>query len=738
MAILNNDKQVARDGRKKTLKDEDGVVASLRDQIPRKLLKKVRGMKLGVKVSKLWSAENVHRAEYMERQEELLEDYDEFVEPTDSGPFQGSSTLHLPTPLIVAKALHARYLQALRATDPGPKARTAASVERQSTVADVMRYAVDDWGNQYTGFGDPLDTWVWNWTTRGEAYLKLRWEVRFTKFMDVVRRVIPGAPRTQIDEDGNERLEPVLRLVEQEEEIVKKVFEGPWLDEVPAEDVVVIGGKGIPQLSEATIHRDFLPASTLWTLVDRQIFDNKAVKKVIMSGPDSPTTGQGGNIKQRQAIKAGEAGIDKESDSDKYEILEAYLQVDIDDSGINSDVVLWVHNKTGEILSANYLHRMHKSGEIPIYRGVFHKRQNSDRPVGIIEIMHPLTTELDAMHNMNVDNGLISNMPWGFYRPTSSIQPETLSLSPGTLIPVDNPQADVFFPNLGNRTTFGFQEQAAIQQMIDRLTGISDLNLGVLSGQQGATRTATGTRAILGESNSNLNIHLRRLLTPYRSMLNGLLHMLQQRIPPGLSFRLTDSQGSDYWPYIRDAADIAGDFDFDIDFDSASSNPQIQAESSRLIYEVTSNPLDYQLGVISPQGRYEAIKNYLQKAVGVKTTSKYIQSPNIPRIFTPEEEAGRILRGIPTPVTPEGDHDGFSAYVEQLFNTPEMMEQFAPEDVQELELQRQRHQQMAAALEEQRARVRELSQQRQAAQTAANQAPTANVGAPGGEVAGQQ
>src|SRR5690606_36348476 len=96
-----------------------------------------------------------------------------------------------------------------------------------------------------------------------------------------------------------------------------------------------------------------------------------------------------------------------------------------------------------------------------------------------------------------------------------------------------------------------------------RLTGISDLTLGLLN-QQGAARTATGARAILGESTANLDVHLRRLNLGWKKALEYLLHMLQQRIPDGFSFRLTGDDGSSYWAYIKTRDDLEGDFDVEV------------------------------------------------------------------------------------------------------------------------------------------------------------------------------
>ena len=119
MSIINDDKKTARDGRTERLQN---VEVNLRDQIPKKLLAKVRDLKFGEKVTKMWGTADSNRANWLERQQIYLTDWDEFLISSSEGPFAGASNLHLPMPFIVAKTYHARMLQAIMSTDVPVKA----------------------------------------------------------------------------------------------------------------------------------------------------------------------------------------------------------------------------------------------------------------------------------------------------------------------------------------------------------------------------------------------------------------------------------------------------------------------------------------------------------------------------------------------------------------------------------------------------------------------------------------
>lgn len=722
-----------KETRRGGLKDVD---VSLRDQIPEKLAKKLEELNIGRKIVEMWAIGTANRQEWLDRQEEYLKDWDEFLESTAEGPFTGSSTLHIPMPLVAARTMHARFMQALFSVEPyfTTKPRREDAVERARMVQDFMGWTLKEWINYNQGIEDTADQWIWNWITTGSGILKGMWDAKYTSFVDVIQEQKVSYKTVVDPSTGNEVQVPVVGIEEKEQRITKKLFEGPVYDLRMNEDVLIVGGDGDPQKADAVLERYYETASDLWTLADRKIFRKDAVEDVIEGGPDQQSGSEGNTIKQRRMENANTASLDVDYDLDRYEIIEAYLKVDVDGSGINSDVVVWIHKKSKKILRATYLHRINKSGKRPYFKIFFHKRQSQSEGVGLIEMMHPLSKELDAVHNIAVDYGMLSTMPFGFYRPTASLDPEVIQLEPGALIPLDNPQADVYFPNLGNRAVFNLQQEAAIFGYIERLVGLSDINYGIQSGNQGATRTATGARVLASENNTNLDVLLRRLNRGWKDVLEYLLNMLQQRVPPGLSFRVTGEAGNDYWSYIRSQDDIIGDFDFELSPNSSASNRLIQQDQAVQVYQFVQNPLLIQAGIVSTSNIYEAAKNYL-RALGIKDYSKFCTKPaDSQQYLTPEEEANRVLRDIEVPVTPEMDHEGYINYWKEIEATDELLGQFDQQQTLKLAAQAQRHVAMLEALQRAAAQVRNTQQARENAQN--NQLAAAQPASPAAQPEG--
>ncbi len=725
--VVGKRKNILQDDEQKGLK----VTATLRDQQLERLATKLEDMDMGNKIVQMWAQGESDRTEWLGRQQEYMTRIDEFIEPLYTPALDWASTLHLPTILTVCKTYHSRMLAALWGIDPPfvCRSRKASNADRAELVEELMRYTLRDWCNEYDGVEEELDKWLWDWITKGDGYLKGRWAKKFTRFQDVKVDKVEDVELQMDEATGNSVPVPVLKDVEREETVTEEVFNGPMLQRVFVEDIIIIGGEGDPQKADAVLEKCPITASEAWSMVDQKLFRKEQVEDMIRGGKDLLVSGdEAGNLKQQQIEAAGRSTFDRGSEQDRYELIEAHIKVDVDGSGITSDLIVWVHKKTRAILRATYLRRVMPTGKRPYFRIAFHKRHGVEYSVGLVELLYSLDREIDAMHNINIDVGVLSSLPFGFYRPTTStLKEEALPIEPGALIPVDNPGNDVFFPNLGIRTSFGFQEQSALMNQVERLTSISELNLGVI-GAQGATRTATGTRALLGESSNNLNVYIQRMNRGWKRALRYTFDMLQQRLPPGFQFRVVGDDGDAYWKTVEDRAELEGMYDFELDANSSNSNKQVQIEQANMAYQLTSNPLDMQLGIVTPSNRYEAILNML-KVNGFKAACKFITRPaQYSIMYTPIEIADRILSGVDVPLDPTLDWGGFLKLVEEFQSDDELNGQVDAMGMAALMSKAQEAQQLVQAMQQAGANANVASQQNmntQASMVPGNMQPVA-------------
>jgi hypothetical protein len=720
MSNFSNDQQSLED-RKLPLKD---VEVPLREQIVKKLYKRAEEYNLAARVTQAWSSESARMSEMLERQQIYLADLDEFYAADSEESFGGFSNLHLPMPHIVSKAYIARFMQALWNVDPpfSIKARREDGVEKVQVVEDFMRYVIYHWSNHYNGLEDALEEWIQNWVNTGTGILKTRWKNEYCRFVDVVDEPQKGMPRFTVNAQGQEVAIPTIEFVEKEKVVTIPKFRGPVCEVIPLEDFVMVGGKGDPDQADMLIHRYYLTATDLWSAVDEGYFNEEAVEKVIQGGSTEASSGLNNSIKTQRAEIAGKSTIDSANDLDRYEILEAYVKADVDDSGIASDIVLYVAAHSGALLRATYLYRVIPTGERPFSVIHFHKRPGQEHGVGLLELLHPLSVELDAMHNIRIDFGMITNNPIFFYRASSSLKADTLQLEPGMGVPLDDPQRDIYFPQRPSGTGFFGNEEQIIQTYIERLTGISDISLGAMSGSQGAARTATGARALLGESNTNLDIHLRHMNRGWKKTLRTLFHMMQQRVEGEFVFRITGKDGSDVFRKIH-SYQLMLDVDFDLSSNSANSNKSVQIEMAQQLVAITSNPINLQMGVTDSGAIYEAYKLLLQ-AYGIKDVHRFIRKPQgYSYIPTPEEIFNRIVRGQEVRPEPQMDIDGVVAFLQSMIDSQNKTQLLSNEQMILVINSMRQFGQFKQALDEQKAQVAVQNQMMSNAALSQQQAP---------------
>lgn len=718
MSFLQSEKDVARDGRTSKLGKE--AEAPLRDQIVKRLYASMTDeeRKIPEKIAEAWYTSTTAIAEVLEKQQNFLADLDGFTsDETTQQPFGGASNIHLPAAFIVCKSYHARFLEALLGIDPpfAMKARREDGSDRVQVCEDLMRYALQQWANNFKGIEDVVDPWIWNWCTTGTGILKARWKSEWETFEDVEDRYLPIAPLLQYGAQGEEIYTPQWKHEEVAVKKTLKTFAGPQYDLVQLEDFRMIGGEGDPDRADMLIHRTYMTASELWTKVDQKIFDEDVVEDLIeCAGPDDPLLADSSGIKQQRKSNVGVATSTDSTHLDRYEVLEACLKIDTDGSGIVSEVVLTVAARTRKLLSATYLRRLMPSGDRPYSVIHFHKRPGENYGMGLMEILAPLTAELDTMHNIRVDNGLFESQPFYLYRATASMDAEEIVIEPGVGIPCDNPATDIVFPQLPPRTAFTSNEEQVVQGYIERLTGISDLSLGVMTGTQGPTRTAAGVRAILGENNNNLSVHLRRLNRGWTKVLRMTWHMLQNRVEPNFSFRITGDDGKDIFRKISDH-DLGMEADFELSANTSNSNKAVQIELMQQVVGMSMNPLNIQMGVTGPSEIYAAQKGYLN-ALGLKDVHRYIKRPaDYYYAMSPQDEVLRVVTGDEIPVDPRADHKGFVAFASAMLQKQNEPSEATLNVEQQSKLIKQMtaHQAMQQALEAQQAQAAQQAQMQQ-------------------------
>jgi hypothetical protein len=698
------------------------------DRLPKDLLSRVRDKNAGQKMVELWLKGNSDRTDWLNRQQNYLATWDEFIDNEDvaTGPWANASNLHLPVTLTACRAVHARMYAALMSVQPpfSVKPIDEASSIAVPLVEGVLAYALREWMNYRDGCAEMVDMWIWNWITTGSGIGKLRWDRTYSRYVEVYEAPFKEKKFNPISGQNEDR----TVMIEKERPVTKKTFDGPVGDVKDPEDLLIIGGEGDPDRADVVIDRYYHTRSEMYALCDTGVFDPDTVDEILNGSNDAENVDLASGLKQDKEVNSGIIQSNTNADLDRFEILECYCKLDENDDGLDENLIIWVHVKSKKVLRATYLNRVLEGGETPYFKIDFLKKRGHPYGMGIPEILYSLQKEVDAMHNIRIDFGILSTMPFGFYRAHSGLNPQTIDLEPGKLIPVNDPQNDVYFPQLGNRTFFSDGEEASIMAYIERLTSISDINLGRIGGQ-GAARTATGVSAIVSENNANLDIYIKRMQRGWKKFLRLLFQNLQRRMPKEMWIRITGDDGKMY-PFRIRRSDICYNYDFDLDANSINSNKSVTREIAQQRLNLCLNPLLIQTGVVNPANIYEAAKEWLI-SMEVKDYARFITKPTDQDVFlTPEQEAYRIERGIDVPIHPAMNHEGFVNYVKMIFQNDEMLGAYDEAAAQRLADQASKHMKMQQAMDEQAAQQRNLQQQQMNAAQAGAQTMSAGPSAP--------
>lgn len=405
------------------------------------------------------------------------------------------------------------------------------------------------------------------------------------------------------------------------------VFEAPKIEFPDPEDVIApyrAGGdiQDLPWIMQ----RMFMSEDELRARARNKQFDRDAVEEVIRRGPSGadPLDDDAQEGARRTLDRAeGVDPMDADVQADQWCVLEDYRSYDIDDDGRPEEIVCWVAERSKMLLGWDYLDNVNASGKRPFEKEVFMPLPNRYYGISAPEMIRDIQDEMTAMHNQRVDFNTLANMPFYFYRGSSQHNPDLHKISPGVGIPIENPAADLAWPQFRTNPQFGQAEEALLQQALERLTGVTDMALGRQPNRVGATRTATGVASLLSESGLRFKVFMVRFQNFWRRIFQQVLALDQQYLPPGKEFRVT---GRPEVIRILDRTEIAGRFDILLSATTETLNKQSLRETAQIKFSTLMNPALIQLGIVKPENLYELARDFL-KSLDERDPSRFIGVP---------------------------------------------------------------------------------------------------------------
>lgn len=335
---------------------------------------------------------------------------------------------------------------------------------------------------------------------------------------------------------------------------------------------------------------------------------------------------------------------------------------DVDGDGIDEDVIFWMILETKTILRARYLTQMFPSNPPmrPFAEAHLFPVPGRRYSIGLLEMMEGVHDLMKQFFDQGGDAGSIANAPFGFYRATSNMRPELIRLSPGELYPLNDPQRDVNFPQMGDKNqSFTFNMVTMLTQIEERLTNIGELQLGrVPQGKASALRTVSGMQTVLAQGDARPERVLRRFFLGLTQIWK-MGHTLNQAfLPKNKQYLITGYKEKPEDPYgmVSGPEKIRGAFMFDFSANALNTSKEALQGALDYLIGLYVSPLAIQMGISKPDGIFRLMRD-AGRARG-QDPDKYI-SPPTPEAYEPPifvEEAIDIIMsgGIPQGAPAEG------------------------------------------------------------------------------------
>lgn len=301
-----------------------------------------------------------------------------------------------------------------------------------------------------------------------------------------------------------------------------------------------------------------------------------------------------------------------------YTRLMCFDIFDIDGDGIAEDVIWWYILETKTILKAKLLTEMYPSNppRRPFAEASLIPVKGRRIGISYLELgegIHDITKEI---LDQTIDAGTLANSPFFFYRSSSLVKPEVITLNPGEGYPTGDPANDFNFPNIPNQSqSFGLNMITVLGQMRERLTMVGDLQAGKIpEGKSSALRTAGGINALISQAEARPERILRRFFMGLTQVYRQMHELNKRFLPDDKKIKITGNmdEGEDPYQTISDTGMIEGQFQFTFKaniFNVTKGNLQAALGN---IMGVLISPLAIQLRITNPDKIYRLLRKFVE------------------------------------------------------------------------------------------------------------------------------
>jgi hypothetical protein len=438
---------------------------------------------------------------------------------------------------------------------------------------------------------------------------------RESRFVEFYTKSEPAGPSLHVPDD-----------VEMVVSYDATVFQGPKVIVMDYEDVLTpsrsanlqIPGPSNPRGATHVILRDQPTMDEILRLVKQGWYD--LVKPSDIDALDGHTDEDDTEEKKQKSVMQGIDSPRQEKDFAHRDFtrLTCFDIFDFDDGHGAVDMVWTVLVEPQLLLKAARLTELYPvpDGTRPMrplaeasYLPVKGWRQGRSLP----ELMEGMHDYIKSIWDQMKDGADMALTPFFFYQPSSEMNPEISSISPGEGYPMENPNQNILFPNINMQgQAFALNMITVATQMQEKLTVLGDIQQGrVPAGRSSAFRTTGNLQALLAQGEARPERVLRRFFMGVTSVFE-LMHRLNQfYLPKTKQFRFAGVLEPNEDPYKALTREEIRTSRFDFTFLANIQNSSMMAKQQSLqqAASVLLNPLAIQMGFVTPDDAYRLTRD---------------------------------------------------------------------------------------------------------------------------------
>ena len=590
------------------------------------------------------------------------------------GPWDDASNTHVQAPYWGADAINTRLISAVWGQTPQVSG-TAEREEDQAIFANATKLV--DWHLQPKRMNARR-----GWAAMSRTRCNHGFAVGLLSYVEnenVFRTSVPKDGKIGVELGDNGEIlfdEDGIRMKEDGDDVLQRHtnYHGPILDPKSWDDLVVPEevsnlqpqSPRNPRGADYVGLRGFAPVSLIWkkregsyTYIDEA--DEASDREWWVAGsPAQDRSGPGGQNASRSRQQDEAEGRNRQGRSPRskraapnpeIEVLTWFMPYEVDsiDKEGNSikeelECVFFVSVHPMKLLGAFLLTDISWTGERPLVE--LHYQMVDDRfySMGPIEIVQYLSDELDTIHNLRMDVGFATNMPYFFFRASSTVRPEKIKLKPLKGVPVDDVN-DVRFPPTQNVTSFYHQEEQLLYTLFERVLGVTDLFLGISPTQGAAARHATGFVGAPQESLARPSEIVEQDAEDF-SFMCRMIYILELQFGPEYRWlRLEGAEGPATQKLTRLELWMRGNFDFRLGANHGQYSSMMRQQQAQVLAQLEASSVLMN----ADQGRlWESQKTRLE-AAGFPNPELYIGPKSSVAAGTPkspEQENGDMDQSL--------------------------------------------------------------------------------------------